>query len=65
MRVLAEVLFARIRGADLRFQVARFDLARHHGDPDGVVRVFADRRLVTADALRVVHSTSWRYERSG
>jgi hypothetical protein len=62
MRVLAEVLFARINGTELRFQVARFRLASRRGDPDEVVRRFADRRLTTPDALRVVHSTSWRYE---
>jgi hypothetical protein len=63
VRVLAEVLFARIGGGALRFQVARFDLGRRRGDPDRVVRAFADRRLPAPDALRVVHSTSWRYER--
>lgn len=62
MRVLVEVLFARIAGRDLRFQVARFDLARSRGDPDAAVRDFADARLRVPDALRVVHSTSWRYE---
>ena len=63
VRVLAEVLFARIAGRDLRYQVARFDLARSRGDPDVSVREFADTRLRMPDALRVVHSTSWRYER--
>jgi hypothetical protein len=63
VRVLAEILFARIAGRDLRFRVARFDLARSRGDPDVSVRDFADTRLRKADALRVVHSTSWRYER--
>ena len=63
MRVLAEVLFARIAGRDLRFQVARLDLERSRRDPDAVVREFADARLGQPDALRVVHSTSWRYER--
>lgn len=63
MRVLAEVLFARIAGRDLRFQVARFDLERSRRDPDTSVREFADGRLGEPDALRVVHSTSWRYER--
>ena len=63
MRVLAEVLFARIAGRDLRFQVARFDLERSRRDPDMSVREFADERLGEPDALRVVHSTSWRYER--
>ena len=62
MRVLAEVLLARIAGRDLRFQVARFDLERSRRDPDTTVREFADARLGDADALRVVHSTSWRYE---
>jgi hypothetical protein len=62
-RVLAEVLFARIAGRDLRFQVARFDLARSRSDPDVSVEEFADTRLRRPDALRVVHSTSWRYER--
>jgi hypothetical protein len=63
VRVLAEVLFARIAGRDLRFQVARFDLERSRRDPDVSVREFADARLGEPDALRVVHSTSWRYER--
>lgn len=63
MRVLAEVLFARIGGGALRFQIARFDLTRRRGDPDRAVRAFADRRLSAPDALRVVHSTSWRHER--
>jgi hypothetical protein len=63
VRVLAEVLFARIAGRDLRFQVARFDLERSRRDPDTTVREFADARLGEPDALRVVHSTSWRYER--
>ena len=63
MRVLAEVLFARIAGRDLRFQVARLDLERSRRDPDTAVREFADARLGEPDALRVVHSTSWRYER--
>ena len=62
MRVLAEVIFARIAGRDLRFQVARFDLAASR-DPDVSAREFADTRLRVPDALRVVHSTSWRYER--
>ena len=63
MRVLAEVLFARIAGRDLRFQVARFDLDRSRDDPDSAVREFVESRLADPDALRVVHSTSWRYER--
>jgi hypothetical protein len=63
VRVVAEVLFARIAGRDLRFQVARFDLERSRRDPDMSVREFADGRLGAPDALRVVHSTSWRYER--
>jgi hypothetical protein len=63
VRVLAEVLFARIAGRDLRFQVARFDVERSRRDPDTLVREFADARLGEPDALRVVHSTSWRYER--
>ena len=63
MRVLAEVLFARIAGRDLRFQVARFDLDRSRDDPDSAVREFVESRLAAPDALRVVHSTSWRYER--
>ena len=63
MRVLAEVLFVRIAGRDLLFQVARFDLERSRRDPDTLVREFADARLGEPDALRVVHSTSWRYER--
>jgi hypothetical protein len=63
VRVLAEVLFARITGRDLRFQVARLDLERSRRDPDTNVREFADARLGEPDALRVVHSTSWRYER--
>ena len=63
MRVLAEVLFARLAGRDLRFQVARFDLERSRRDPDTTVREFAEARLGPPDALRVVHSTSWRYER--
>ena len=63
MRVLAEILFARIAGRDLRFQVARLDLERSRRDPDTSVREFADARLGEPDALRVVHSTSWRYER--
>jgi hypothetical protein len=63
VRVLAEVLFARIAGRDLRFQVARLDLERSRRDPDTNVREFADARLGEPDALRVVHSTSWRYER--
>ena len=63
MRVLAEILFARIAGRDLRFQVARLDLERSKRDPDESVRDFADARLGEPDALRVVHSTSWRYER--
>jgi hypothetical protein len=63
VRVLAEVLFARIAGRDLRFQVARFDLERSRRDPDTSVSEFADARLGEPDALRVVHSTSWRYER--
>lgn len=62
MRVLAEVLFARIGGGTLRFQVARFDLDRASGDPDDVVERFVEERLRGPDALRVVHSTSWRYE---
>jgi hypothetical protein len=62
MRVLAEVLFARISGTELRFQFARFSLASQRRDPDKLVREFADRRLTTPDALRIVHSTSWRYE---
>lgn len=65
MRVEAEILFARIAGHALRFQVARFDLSRSRGDPDESVREFAQRRLREGDALRVVHSTSWRYEREG
>jgi hypothetical protein len=63
VRVLAEILFARIAGRDLRFQVARLDLERSRRDPDASVREFADARLGEPDALRVVHSTSWRYER--
>jgi hypothetical protein len=63
VRVLAEVLFARVAGRDLRFQVARFDLERSRRDPDTSVREFADARLGEPDALRVVHSTSWRHER--
>jgi hypothetical protein len=63
VRVLAEVLFARIAGRDLRFQVARLDLERSRRDPDVSVHEFADARLGEPDALRVVHSTSWRYER--
>jgi hypothetical protein len=63
VRVLAEVLFARITGRDLRFQVARLDQERSRRDPDTNVREFADARLGEPDALRVVHSTSWRYER--
>jgi hypothetical protein len=63
VRVLAEVLFARVAGRDLRFQVARLDLERSRRDPDTSVREFADARLGEPDALRVVHSTSWRYER--
>jgi hypothetical protein len=63
VRVLAEILFARIAGRDLRFQVARFDLTRSRGDPDAAAREYADARLREPDALRVVHSTSWRYER--
>ena len=63
MRVLAEILFARIAGRDLRFQVARLDLERSRRDPDASVREFADARLGEPDAVRVVHSTSWRYER--
>jgi hypothetical protein len=62
VRVLAELLFARIAGRTLRFQVARFDLTRSRGEPDAAAREFADMRL-RPDALRVVHSTSWRYER--
>ena len=31
--------------------------------PDASAREFADTRLRVPDALRVVHSTSWRYER--
>ena len=65
MRVEAEILFARVAGRDLRFQVARFDLSRSRTDPDDSARDFAERRLGEADALRVVHSTSWRYERGG
>jgi hypothetical protein len=65
VRVVAEVLFARIAGRDLRFQVARFDLARSETDPDQSVRGFTDARLGDTDALRIVHSTSWRYERGG
>jgi hypothetical protein len=63
VRVAAEVLFARIAGRDLRFQVARFDIERSRRDPDMLVRELADGRLGEPDALRVVHSTSWRYER--
>jgi hypothetical protein len=63
VRVEAEILFARVTGRDLRFQVARFDLARSRADPDEVAREFAETRLREPDALRVVHSTSWRYER--
>ena len=65
MRVEAEILFARVAGRDLRFQVARFDLSRSRADPDDSARDFAERRLGEADALRVVHSTSWRSERGG
>lgn len=65
MRVVAEVLFARIAGRALRFQVARLDLARSRGDPDESAREFADMRRREPDAVRVVHSTSWRYERGG
>jgi hypothetical protein len=61
VRVLAEILFARIGKSDLRFQVARFALDGR-GEPDRVVRNYADVRLGEPDALRVVHSTSWRYE---
>lgn len=64
MRVEAEILFARIGGRDLRFQLARFEL-RSRTDPDESAREFADARLGEPDALRVVHSTSWRYERGG
>jgi hypothetical protein len=63
VRVLAEVLFARVAGSDLRFQVARLDLLRSGTDPDARVRRFAEARLGEPDALRVAHSTSWRYER--
>jgi hypothetical protein len=63
VRVLAEILFARIAGRDLRFQVAGFDLARSRGDPDAAAGELADTRFGQPDALRVVHSTSWRYER--
>jgi hypothetical protein len=42
MRVLAEILFARIAGQDLRFQVARLDLARWKADPDRSVGEFTD-----------------------
>ena len=62
MRVLAEVLFARIGKSDLRFQVARFALDGR-GEPDRAVRDHADLRTGEPDALRIVHSTSWRYER--
>ena len=65
MRVLAEVLFARVTGRVLRFQVARFDLDRSRRDPDASVREFADAKLGEPDALRVVHSTSWRYQGRG
>ena len=65
MRVLTEILFARVAGRDLCFQVARFDGTRSRGDPDASARRFADTRLGEPDALRVVHSTSWRYERGG
>ena len=64
MRVEAEILFARIGGRDLRFQLARFEL-RSRTDPDESAREFTDARLGEPDALRVVHSTSWRYERGG
>jgi hypothetical protein len=63
VRVLAEVLFARIGKGDLRFQVARFALDGR-GEPDRVVREYADLRIGEPDDLRVVHSTSWRYERA-
>jgi hypothetical protein len=65
VRVEAEILFARLAGRDLSFQVARFDLGRSRSDPDDSAKAFADRRLGEPDALRVVHSTSWRYERGG
>jgi hypothetical protein len=65
VRVDAEIVFARVAGRDLRFQVARFDLGRSRGDPDDSAREFAERRLGEPDALRVVHSTSWRYQRGG
>jgi len=63
MRVLAEVMFARVAGRDLRFQVARIDLERSRRDPTISVREFADARFGEPDALRILHSTSWRYER--
>jgi hypothetical protein len=64
VRVEAEILFARIAGRDLRFQIARFEL-RSRRDPDESAREFADARRGEPDALRVVHSTSWRYEGGG
>lgn len=64
MRVEAEILFARVVGRDLHFQLARFELGSRT-DPDESAREFAEARLREPDALRVVHSTSWRYERGG
>ena len=63
MRVHAEIIEARIQNGAVRFEEEKVAIAR--GDPNERVRAWMRRHQPDiADKRLVIHSTSWRYEKS-
>src|SRR5437588_8929314 len=63
MRVHAEIIEARIRDGAVHFEQEKIAISR--GDPNKRVRAWMRRHQPdVADRRLVIHSTSWRYEKS-
>jgi hypothetical protein len=70
MKTILEIFYVRIVGQSIRYQRRMADLSKRGGNPDAMIRsMIREKREVDSGKVReqefIVHSTSWRYERSG